>query len=51
MRSRFVIIASLVLVGTALSGCGYGHPGHDSDRYGHHHHGDRDHDRDHDRYH
>lgn len=43
MRSKIALAAALALVGLSVSGCRYGHPGHDSDRPGHGHHGDHGH--------
>ena len=47
MRNQLKLVAALALATLALSGCRYGHPGHDSD-YGHHHDHGHDHDHDHD---
>ncbi|MEO7690661.1 MAG: hypothetical protein ABIS51_15365 [Sphingomonas sp.] len=41
---KFTLVAALMLAGLTVSGCRYGHPGHDSDRHGRGHHHDRDHD-------
>ncbi|WCM25319.1 hypothetical protein NDN01_14725 [Sphingomonas sp. QA11] len=45
MRSnKIALAAALALAGLAVSGCRYGHPGHDSDRHHGHHRGDGDRD-------
>ncbi|MEN2789209.1 hypothetical protein ABC974_06200 [Sphingomonas oligophenolica] len=38
---RVTIVLAMLLAGFAVSACRYGHPGHDSDRHGHHHGHDR----------
>ena len=41
---KFTLVVALMIAGLAVTGCRYGHPGHDSDRPRHGHHHDHDHD-------